>query len=102
MGYIFTQQILNLKDLFVGQLRPRNSFALALILSPIIGLRLTISPLAVFFIIALVIIDTVERKTGRSLAHVSQKVIEYLPSFADGNPATAVIFIILFVFVPTP
>jgi hypothetical protein len=49
-------------------------------------------PFAISRFVPTVIVDSLNRESSRSFPHVSQKVDEREPSFADFNPASTVIF----------
>jgi len=48
-------------------------------------------PTAVGGFVIAIIVDAVDGHAGGAIAHVSEKFFELLPSFTDGNAATAVI-----------
>jgi hypothetical protein len=51
------------------------------------------SPAAIGGGVPLLIVDAINAAVGRTFAHVGEKVVKYIPSFADGNAAPTVVFV---------
>lgn len=77
------------RPLFQGSCHPAK-FALECG-SAVIDLLLLRSPPAILGRVAGVVVDAINRHAARGRTHVGQKVLKYLPPFADLNPATPVI-----------
>lgn len=67
-----------------------------LVAASVCYLLLTGGPPAIPWLVIPIVINPVKRESSRTLAHIGQEVFETrLPSGADGNPSSAIVFIAL-------
>jgi len=70
---------------------PELSIAAANGRAPVFELFRAGRPSAVLFTIWAIVVDSVNRKSGRSLPHIFKKLTEFLPSFADRDSSASVV-----------